>query len=100
MCMSMPPILPWRNTFRCGIDRILDKAIVDEQVSLKLAGEQLPALLEGEAGLRRKIDGKIRTFTARQLAKSISTSPRQPTGPIRCTSRRVPIKPEASRCAC
>lgn len=59
--LSLPPIL--FEKYLDAANKILDKAIVDEQVSLKLAGEQLPALIDGKP-VEAKADGKSRTFTA------------------------------------
>ena len=59
--LSLPPIL--FEKYLDAANRILDKAIVDEQISLKLTGEQLPALIEGKA-VEGRPDGKGRTFTA------------------------------------
>jgi Protein of unknown function (DUF1592)/Protein of unknown function (DUF1588)/Protein of unknown function (DUF1587)/Protein of unknown function (DUF1585)/Protein of unknown function (DUF1595)/Planctomycete cytochrome C len=59
--LSLSPIL--LEKYLDAANQVLDKAIVEEQVALKLSGEQLPALIEGKP-VTGKPDGKGRTFTA------------------------------------
>ncbi len=62
--LSLPPIL--LEKYLAAASQVLDKAIVEEQLALKLTGEQLPALIEGKPveGKPGKTDGKGQTFTA------------------------------------
>ncbi len=59
--LSLPPIL--LEKYLDAGNRILDKAIVDEQIAYKLNGEQLAAMVEGKA-VEGRADGKARVFTA------------------------------------
>ena len=59
--LSLPPIL--LEKYHDAATMILDKAIVAEQLNLKLAAGQLPGVHEGKT-LEAKPDGKSRTFTA------------------------------------
>jgi hypothetical protein len=59
--LTLSPIL--LEKYLDSADLILDKAIVDEQVNLKLTGEQLPALIDGKP-VDAHADGKGRVFTA------------------------------------
>jgi hypothetical protein len=59
--LTLSPIL--FEKYLDSADRILDKAIVDEQVNLKLTGEQLPATVDGKP-VEASADGKGRAFTA------------------------------------
>jgi hypothetical protein len=59
--LTLSPIL--LEKYLDAADKALDKAIVDEQVNLKLTGEQLPALIEGKP-VDANADGKGRVFTA------------------------------------
>ncbi len=59
--LSLPPIL--FEKYLDAANKILDKAIVDEQINFKLTGEQMPALIDGKPA-EAKADGKGRTFTA------------------------------------
>ncbi len=64
--LSLSPVL--LEKYLDAANKVLDKAIVEEQVTLKVSGEQLPALIEGKTAEGRpiagKADGKGRTFTA------------------------------------
>ena len=64
--LSLSPIL--LEKYLDAANKVLDKAIVEEQLTLKLSGEQLPALIEGKPvegkAVAEKADGKGRTFTA------------------------------------
>ncbi len=59
--LTLSPIL--LEKYLDAADKALDRAIVDEQVNLKLTGEQLPALIEGKP-VDANADGKGRVFTA------------------------------------
>lgn len=59
--LSLPPLL--LEKYLAAANKVLDQAIVEEQVTLKLTGEQLPAFIEGKP-VAGKADGKARTFTA------------------------------------